>query len=291
VPLPATEGATGRIFADIADEAESRILAAPLAFTASMLADLAWGISKSGNSKTCFLRTIVDAVVPRLTEATCQDIATLSAAFVEHTFDEAEVVLHGVFQQAKQRLGYRPPLQAALNVAAIQAAMGLTPQAGVPAASPAASPAGDAAPSAVASGASENGSAGGGVSAEGSGASASQPAKAKLPAWQLVGHWKFSCGQISDVASAASKRISLYDEALFTLVAQHFISRMQEFNGLQLQKLREAFELMRHDLNGEFMKALRAAQLLPRNRLGYGVPASNLARTPANLLDPKPRTR
>lgn len=291
VPLPATEGATGRIFADIADEAESRILAAPSAFTASMLADLAWGISKSGNSKTGFLRAIVDAVVPRLTEATCQDIATFAAAFVEHTFDEAEVLLHGVFQQAKQRLGYRPPLQASLNIAAIQAAMGVTPQAGGAAASLAASPAGDTASSAAASGTSENGSASGGVAAEGSTATASQPAKAKLPAWQLVGHWKFSCGQISDISSAASKRLSLFDEALFTLVAQHFIPRLQEFNGLQLQKLREAFELMRHDVNGEFMKALRAAQLLPKNRLGYGVPASTLPRTPANLLDPKPRTR
>lgn len=301
VPLPATEGATGRIFADIADEAESRILARPAAFTTSMLADLAWGISRSGNSKMCFLRTIVDASVPRLAEATCQDVATLAAAFVEHTFDEAEIVLHGVFQQAKQRLGYKPPssgvAQPRLPVATsanTQAAVGLLPPAATLAAVDAAGVQ------------AEGGGGEGRVSGVGSAAAVARAAEAAgveegraavgapknhLPAWQLVGHWRFNCAQISDVISAASRRVGLYDGLLFALVAQQFTPRVHEFNGQQLQKLREAFELMRHDVNGEFMRAVRSAQLLPRNRLDNGTASAAPPRLPANLLDPRKRTR
>lgn len=293
VPLPATEGATGRIFADIADEAESRIIAAPSAFTISMLADLAEGISKSGNSKTGFLRTIIDASVPRLATASCQDVATLAAAFMDHTVDEAEVVLHGVFQQAKQRLGYKPPMANAVQgplsgAAAARAALGLAAPvaAAVPAVPPAALNEGSSDTAASSS------SAAGGeaevAAAEQGNATAGAP-KSQLPAWQLIGHWRFSCAQISDVMIAASRRVALYDEVLFALVAQQFLPRVQECNGQQLQKLREAFELMRHDVNGEFMRAVRAAQLLPRNRLDNGV--SSAPKPPANLLDPRKRTR
>jgi len=244
VPLPATEGATGRIFADIADEAESRILAEPMAFTTSMLADLAGGISKSGNSKTCFLRAIVDALVPRLPETTCQDIATLSQAFMEHTFDEAEVVLHGLFQQAKQRLGYKPPLP---SVGQIHAAMGVvvapvpaglisTPAAASAVPTVAASDDGAAAlVDALIAGAADA-AAQDAIIAQGSSTNGSEPPRIKHPAWQLVGHWRFSTAQISDIICAASRRAALgvADEALFSLVAQQFISRMHEFNAQQL---------------------------------------------------------
>lgn len=284
VPLPATEGAVGRIFADIADEAESRIISKPSTLTTSMLADLVWGISKSGNSKMCFLRTIVDAAVPRMSEMTCQDIATLATAFEEQTLDEAEVVVHGAIQQVKQRLGHRPPMPSLTQLLANagQTAPGVASPVGASASS-------EATPTAPeASIAPCNGEANGALDNEAEGvkekeviSNRSKPLNGKLPAWQLTGDWRFSCGQISDIAWAASRRVSLYDEGFFTLVAQHFQSRLQEFNGIQLQKIREAYELMRHDVNGEFMKGVRSAQLLPRNRLSFG--------SPSNLLDSRPR--
>lgn len=276
--MPVTEGAVGRIFADIADEAEARINSKSSAFTTSMLADLVWGISKSGNSKVGFLRTIVDAVVPRMAEMTCQDIATVAAAFESQTLDEAEVVVHGVIQQTKQRLGHRPPMPSLSQLLANS-----TPTApGV-----ATSASSEAVPSSTTPNPSSNGESTSASEKPADGAkdvvsNVSKPLNGKLPAWQLTGDWRFSCGQISDIAWAASRRVSLYDESFFSLVAQHFLSRLQEFNGIQLQKLREAFELMRHDVNGEFMKGVRSAQLLPRNRLSFG--------SPSNLLDSRPRT-
>jgi len=235
-----------------------------------MLADIAWGITKSGNAKTGFLCTIIDAVAPRLAEATCQDIATLSTAFAEQTFEEAEVLLHGIFQQVKLRLSYTPSV-ASPAVATQPPGVNAPPPAagGAPAAdgstSSSAEPAAEAAP-----------------------ASASEPPKQKLPAWQLVGNWRFSCAQIVEVVSAAAKNIRLYDEALFNMAAQQFLPRMMDFRPLHLHKLREAFEIMRHDLEGEFLTAVRAAQLLPKNRVA-GLPASSLVRQPQNLLDNRPR--
>mmetsp|Transcript_147377 Transcript_147377/g.260551 ORF Transcript_147377/g.260551 Transcript_147377/m.260551 type:complete len:573 (+) Transcript_147377:110-1828(+) len=223
VPLPATEGATGRIFADIADEAESRLSKESQrdSFTSAMIGDLAWAITKSGHSSSVFLRTVVDACIPKLPEMLCQDLANLAAAYAEQTIDEAEVLLHGIFQQTKQRLGYNPLLP---NVAqASETSL-------------------------------QNGE-------RGTRSSASPSREKPLPAWQLLGQWKFTGAQISEIVLAASKRAGVYDEGLFTLVARQFLPRLQELNGPQLQKLREAFDIMRHDVNGEFMRAVRLAQI------------------------------
>jgi len=249
VPQPANQGATGRIFADIADEAEARIIAEPLAFMTPMLSDLAWGIAKSGNANTAFLRAVAGAATRKLSEMSCQDLANLAGAYSEQTADEAEDLLRGVFGQAKQRLRYQP--QAVISplappVRGVQHT-GVAPSSSTVSAVGVvvdAVPVGDIAAAALdcatASGARENGS-------------------QETPPWQLTGQWKFNPTQISEIASAISRHVVLYEEEFFAMVAQQFLPRLHEFALPQLNKLRDAFELVRHDCDIEFARALRAA--------------------------------
>mmetsp|Transcript_115300 Transcript_115300/g.229774 ORF Transcript_115300/g.229774 Transcript_115300/m.229774 type:complete len:666 (+) Transcript_115300:176-2173(+) len=121
VTVPTKEGAVGRIFADIADEAETRICNSPESFTPPMLGDLAWGVSRSGGDPSAgpmkpvspatrrFFEAIIQVATPKLAEMTCQDLANLAAAYAEATREDADGLLQGVFNQAEQRLSYQPP--------------------------------------------------------------------------------------------------------------------------------------------------------------------------------------
>jgi len=240
VVAPATEGAIGRIFGDIADEAEMRISSEASLFTASILGDLAWGISKSGNANTRFLRTIVRASIPKMEDMSCQDLANFAAAYADKTSDEAEELLRGILDQTKQRLRYQPQPTNALFTGAtspsLPSAPGPTSITVVPPPPPAVSvlmPSTSPAPE---------------------GKSSDTP-----PQWQPAGQWKFNGAQISEISHAVAKHISLYEEGLFGLIAHCFLPRLQELTFPQLQRLRDAFDTVRHDSDVEFLRGMRAA--------------------------------
>lgn len=131
VSVPTREGAVGRIFADVADEAETRICSSPESFTPPMLGDLAWGISRSGGDPSAgpmkpvspatrrFFEAIIQVATPRLAEMTCQDLANLASAYADATREDADGLLRGVFNQAEQRLSYQPPPTNALFSTAV----------------------------------------------------------------------------------------------------------------------------------------------------------------------------
>jgi len=210
-----------------------------------MLADLSWGIAKSGEDPSSpgmgratssasfrgFFGAAIEASVPRLEEMTCQDLANLAAAFGDALREDADVLLKGVFAQTQQRLKLQPQ--------PINALFGGTVGPGAAAASA-------QAPSALASGPAAGGL-GGGAGDE------------VLPPWQLLGHSKFTGAQIVEISVAMSKHIRIYEAFMFDLVAAHFHSRLQEFSLLQLQRLRDAFDTVRHERDPEFMASLRAA--------------------------------
>jgi len=143
VSVPTKEGAVGRIFADVADEAETRISSSPDSFTPPMLGDLAWGVSRSGGDPSAgpmkpvspatrrFFEAIIQVATPRLAEMTCQDLANLAAAYADATREDADSLLRGVFNQAEQRLSYQPPPTNALFSTAVvpgQPATSIQPQ-------------------------------------------------------------------------------------------------------------------------------------------------------------------
>mmetsp|Transcript_63892 Transcript_63892/g.152386 ORF Transcript_63892/g.152386 Transcript_63892/m.152386 type:complete len:530 (-) Transcript_63892:122-1711(-) len=235
VRAPATGGCIGRIFADIADEAETRLTDEPLAFMPHMMSDLVWALARSGNAKPAFLRSVVSVAVPRLAEMTCQDLANFASALASESYDEAEVLLTGVVKQAKLRLTYQPA-----GMTSLSGGCGVVPTQipGHPAPAPhmAASNGGAEAslhPTSMAGGCSSN-----------------------QPLWQRLGQWRFTGNQISEIMFAMANHIGLYDEALFNTVALQFLGRLSEFNLMQLTKLRDAYELVKHP-NAHFLLAVR----------------------------------
>lgn len=213
VNTPAREGCVGRIFAELVDEAEMRISAEPLSFTVPMLADLAWGITKTGNHTEPLLRNIIKAAEPMLNEATCQDLANFAAALADQTLEEADSLLRAVLEHATMRMGHASGTMVSdLPVSSRDA------------------PADDV------------------------------PERSRVqPMWQQIGQWRFSASQVSELVAAVSKHISLYDEVLFSLAAQSLMARLQELSVPQLQRVRDAFELCRHDGDVDFLRAMRSA--------------------------------
>lgn len=248
VPTPATEGALGRIFADIAEEAEARLASEPGAFTPPMLADLSWGIARSGEDPASmmtaatsratssvsfrgFFGAAIEATVPRLEGMTCQDLANLATAFGDALREDADVLLKGISAQTQQRLKLQPQPTNALFFGSV---------------GPGAAAAAAQAPPMLAPG----------LAAGGVGSCAGDEG---LPLWQRLGHCKFSGAQIVEISVAVSKHIRIYEALLFDLVAVHFHGRLQELSLLQLQRLRGAFDTVRHERDPEFLASLRAA--------------------------------
>mmetsp|Transcript_88855 Transcript_88855/g.265078 ORF Transcript_88855/g.265078 Transcript_88855/m.265078 type:complete len:465 (+) Transcript_88855:1-1395(+) len=296
VHAPAKEGPLGRIFADVADEVETRISVEPAAFTPPMLGDLAWGVAKSdatvnGVAKAVispankrFFGAVIEAALPRLPEMACQDLANLAVAYADATREDADGLLRGIFDQTTQRLSYHPPPANALFSASAmpgQPATTLPPagspprpvlpppppavvlQAGAPGGTLPATPGPPPVPSpaaardpAEAAEVQEGGSA---VGADEKARQAVQaaPEKDKPPHWQQSGQWKFTGAQISEIASAVSKHINLYEPDLFDLVAKQFLQRLQELTTDQLRKLRDAFDIVRHDRDFEFLRTMK----------------------------------
>eukprot|EP00927_Polykrikos_kofoidii_P040076 TRINITY_DN34320_c0_g1_i1.p1 TRINITY_DN34320_c0_g1~~TRINITY_DN34320_c0_g1_i1.p1 ORF type:complete len:632 (+),score=103.05 TRINITY_DN34320_c0_g1_i1:142-2037(+) len=244
VQSTATSGAVGRIFAELADEAESRMTADELfldvttdrmtrqLLTSPMLSDLAWAIAKTGNARGCFLRAVVAAACPKLAEMTCQDLANIATAFIDQTFDEADDMLRGIFDQTKQRLDYHPPPTNALFGTGLAGS--------------------------VTSAAIDGSMQGSSLSTATAHLSCGSDDQGKL-VWQQTGQWRFSGVQISEITSAVARHISLYDPELFHLVAQQYSQRLQDFTVPQLVKLRDTFELVRHDRDADFLAALRTS--------------------------------
>mmetsp|Transcript_32665 Transcript_32665/g.90069 ORF Transcript_32665/g.90069 Transcript_32665/m.90069 type:complete len:577 (+) Transcript_32665:175-1905(+) len=242
VQSPATGGAVGRIFGELADEVESRFTTELTSFTAPMLGDLIWGITKSGNARVAFLRATISAIAPaKLREMTCQDLANLAEALADQTFDKADDLLRGVIDQTKQRLEYTPPPTSPL---AGVTTVPLPPTVAIPLVAGMEVPPPDGVPAA---------------NAGNTEAPTKTPSQDIQPLWQLTGQWRFSGSQISEITSAVAKHIGLYNEKLFHLVAQQFVQRLQDFTVPQLQKLRDAFDLVRHGQDFEFLLALRTS--------------------------------
>jgi len=381
VQLPATTGAIGRIFADIADEAETRIAVEVSAFTPPMIGDLVWGISKSGNARGGFLKMVIDVAKPRLPEMTCQDLANLASAYAEQSFEEVEALLGAVFDQVKQRLAYQPQATNALFTSVVSRPLVMQPQqpsvppppppvcrgntyvAAVPVALTQASAAAPPTMSTSLPLASTTGPITGEPISESEDSglmavvalsktettsaaiidldmskeeetldtpivasvnSTIEPPTTKVlstlcsttpeekqanapsatsalpvtsspaplppppppppgrasvlapitsvttqsalvvpperpPVWQSAGQWKFNGAQITDVVCAVSKHVGLYDEALFAKIVQEFLPRLQEFTAQHLQRMRDSFDLVRHDSDVDFLRALRIA--------------------------------
>lgn len=303
VQAPAKEGALGRIFADVADEVEMRVSVEPAAFTPPMLGDVAWGVSRSGETTNgvCkavispamrrFFGAVIEAAQSRLPEMTCQDLANFAGAYADATREDADELLRGIFDQTTQRLAYHPPPTNALfSASVVPGQPPSTPQPGVaplrpalppppPAVMPA--PSGHAppptvgglrpamppgivsapAPAPVGSGAEASEAADNGLAANADDKSRrvapAAPAKEKPPHWQQSGQWKFTGTQISEIASAVSKHINLYEPDLFDLVARQFLQRLQEFTTNELRKLRDAFDIVRHDRDFEFLRNMK----------------------------------
>eukprot|EP00929_Paragymnodinium_shiwhaense_P002985 TRINITY_DN103344_c0_g1_i1.p1 TRINITY_DN103344_c0_g1~~TRINITY_DN103344_c0_g1_i1.p1 ORF type:complete len:510 (-),score=131.81 TRINITY_DN103344_c0_g1_i1:81-1610(-) len=228
---PATSGAIGRIFAELADEADARIADEPAVHPLMLLSDLSWGIARTGNSTACFLRSIVSSAKPRLQEATCQDLSNFSAAFAESAADEADELLSAVYRQTKQRLEYSPPV--GVNVLAFNAGGPLS-AASIQAAA-------------------------GAYSASASSAASEGRRREDTPAWQLAGQWRFTGTQISEILMSVTRHIGLYDQKLFSLVADVFKDKLQEFTVPELVKLRDSFDLVRHEKDVDFLQALRTS--------------------------------
>merc|ERR1712083_1000815 len=78
----------------------------------------------------------------------------------------------------------------------------------------------------------------------------------RRPMWQLMGQWKFSGAQIADIVTAVSRHTNIYEPELFDIIAKSFLLRLQEFSTDQLKKVRDAFDLVRHDKNFDFHRNL-----------------------------------
>merc|ERR1712217_989469 len=76
------------------------------------------------------------------------------------------------------------------------------------------------------------------------------------PMWQLMGQWKFSGAQVADIVTAVSRHTNIYEPELFDIIAKSFLLRLPEFTTDQLKKVRDAFDLVRHDKNFDFHRNL-----------------------------------
>ncbi|EER08899.1 hypothetical protein Pmar_PMAR003147 [Perkinsus marinus ATCC 50983] len=77
------------------------------------------------------------------------------------------------------------------------------------------------------------------------------------PAWQRTGQFRLNPQQTCDITCNLAQ-MDIYDEQVYNLIGQMAIlPRLREFGVHQLRRLRDAFDLVRHDGDYELLKAMR----------------------------------
>ncbi|KAF4740395.1 hypothetical protein FOZ63_026635, partial [Perkinsus olseni] len=83
------------------------------------------------------------------------------------------------------------------------------------------------------------------------------PGETPPPAWQRTGQYRLNPQQTCDITCNLAQ-MDIYDEQVYNLIGQvAILPRLREFGGQQLRRLRDAFDLVRHDGDYELLRAMR----------------------------------
>ncbi|KAF4684467.1 hypothetical protein FOZ60_007840 [Perkinsus olseni] len=89
------------------------------------------------------------------------------------------------------------------------------------------------------------------------GAAPTLPGETPPPAWQRTGQYRLNPQQTCDITCNLAQ-MDIYDEQVYNLIGQvAILPRLREFGGQQLRRLRDAFDLVRHDGDYELLRAMR----------------------------------